>query len=85
MYKLKDNVALRRFNDELLALNIATGVFLKLEKSTCFLLEYIILNKTHKEIATEMADKLNIMYDESMKMVVSLIYELEKLEMIEQV
>ena len=85
MYKLKDNVALRRFNDELLALNTATGVFLKLEKSTCLLLEYLILNRTKKEIATEMADKLNIVYDESMKMVVSFIYELEKLEMIEQV
>ena len=32
-----------------------------------------------------MADKLNIMYDEYMKMIVSFIYELEKLEMIEQV
>ena len=85
MYKLKDNVALGRFNDELLALNTATGVFLKLEKSTCLLLEYLILNRTKKEIATEMADKLNIVYDESMKMVVSFIYELEKLEMIEQV
>ena len=85
MYKLKDNVTIGRFNGELLALNTATGVFLKLEKSTCFLLESLILNRTNKEIATEMADKLNIVYDESMKMVVSFIYELEKLEMIEQV
>ena len=32
-----------------------------------------------------MADKLNIMYDEYMKMIVSFIYELEKLKMIEEV
>ena len=85
MYKLKDNVTIGRFNEELLALNTATGVFLKLEKSICFLFESLIINRTKKEIATEMADKLNIVYDESMKMVVSFIYELEKLEMIEQV
>ena len=85
MYKLRDNVTIGRFNGELLALNTTTGVFLKLEKSTCFLLESLILNRTNKEIATEMADKLKIMYDDSIKLVVSFIYELEKLEMIEQV
>ena len=85
MYKLKDNVTIGRFNGELLVLNTTTGVFLKLEKSTCFLLESLIFNRTNKEIAAEMADKLNIVYDESMKMVVLFIYELEKLEMIEQV
>ena len=45
MYKLKDNVTIGRFKGELLVLNTATGVFLKIEKSTYFLLESLILNK----------------------------------------